>query len=134
MPRKLTRKQKAFADQLIANPTMSGKAAALKAYGNIAPGTAEQVAHYNMKSPLVQAYMQKHSELAQEAMLELLANSRQFAKGGDRDGAAYAGVAFNIAKDIMDRVHGKATQKIEQQSTSVTISIDLSGVEEPSTV
>lgn len=128
--KKITRKQKAFADEIIANPKITGTDAALKTYDTESKGMAAVIATKNLQNPVVQAYMQKHSDLAQEAMLELLAHSRIFAKGGDKEGAAYAGVAFNISKDIMDRVHGKATQRTEVSTNSVSINIDLSGTAE----
>ena len=127
MPKKkLTAKQKAFADEAIANPKSSGTEIAMKTYDAASRRTAAVIAHNNLNNPAIQAYMVKHSELAQEAMLELLDNSRKFAKQGDRDGAAYAGVAFNISKDILDRVHGKATQKTEITQNTVSVNINLS--------
>ena len=126
MARKLTRKQKAFAKELIQNPKISNTEAAMRTY-DTTKGTARLIAHNNMKNPLVQAYLEEHSQTAQDAMMEILDNSRKFAKGGDKVGADYANVAVNVAKDIMDRVHGKATQKVEQTTQTVSISIDLSG-------
>jgi hypothetical protein len=37
-------------------------------------------------------------------------------------------VKLAASKDILDRVHGKATQKIEQSTTGVTLNIDLTGL------
>lgn len=122
----MTRKQKAFAKTLVENPKMSGTEAAMKAY-EATRGTAAVIAHNNLKNPLVAAYLEEHSEIAQDAMMEILDNSRKFAKSGDKVGADYANVAVNVAKDIMDRVHGKATQKVEHQATSININIDLTG-------
>ena len=129
MARKMTRKQKAFAKKLVENPRMNGTEAAMQTY-ETTRGTAAVIAHNNMKNPLVQAYLEEHSDIAQDAMLEILSNSRKFAKGGDKVGADYANVAVNVAKDIMDRVHGKATQKVEHQSTAISINIDLTGGDE----
>jgi hypothetical protein len=50
-----------------------------------------------------------------------------FASEGGRDGASYAAVALNAAKDIQDRVKGKARQQIDVTSTALTFNIDMSG-------
>lgn len=129
MARKLTRKQKAFAKELIENPRISETEAAVRTYDVDSRQSASQIAMQNMKNPLVQAYLETHAQKAQEAMMEILEDSRTFAKGGDKVGADYAGVAVNVSKDILDRVYGKATQKVEQTTQVVNISIDLSDAE-----
>ncbi len=127
----LTHKQKAFADEIITNPKQSNTEAALKTLDVNSLNAAAVSAHTMMKNPKVQAYLQKHSQRAEDVMLEVMEYSRIYGKTGGKEGAAYAAVAVTVAKDVFDRIHGKATQKIETQSTSVNVNIDLTGAAEP---
>jgi hypothetical protein len=123
---RLTKKQKALADFLLENPKESATEAAMQTYDVVDRRSASVIAAYTMNQPHVQAYMVEHSQIASDTMFEIMDGAKKFAKGGGKEGAAYAGVAVSVAKDILDRVHGKATQKIETESKVVTINIDLS--------
>lgn len=126
-PSGLSRKQKAFADFLIENPKASQTEAALHAYDVSTRESASVAATRAMKSPMVRAYLESHSEIAQETVIDVMDVSRKFAKGGTKEGASYAAVAIQAAKDIMDRVHGKPTQRTEVISKNVSVNIDLTG-------
>jgi len=52
--------------------------------------------------------------------------STDYAMTGTKEGAMYATVAERTANSILDRLHGKATQNVNLQSTSVNINVDLS--------
>lgn len=123
---KLTRKQKALADYILEHPKESATEAAMQTQAVTNRKSASVVATNTLKQPHVQAYMLEHSQIASDTMFEIMETSKKFSKGGGKEGAAYAGVAVTVAKDIMDRVHGKATQKIETESRIVSINIDLS--------
>lgn len=124
--KKLTRKQKALADYLLAHPKSSAKEAAQHAYNLSTGRTAEVIGSRELRKVEVQAYMQSHAKVAQDTLLEVMKVSRDYAKGGGKEGASYASVALTGAKDVMDRVYGKATQNINTNSTSVNLNIDLS--------
>jgi len=123
--RKFTRKQKAWADALLNDKSKSLLQATRETYPNAKESTQNLIAHNNKNNPVIQAYMQKHSDIATNAMMETLEVSRVYSKKGGTAGAAYAGVVATISKDIHDRVFGKATQKIDMQSTKVSVNIDL---------
>lgn len=125
MAKKFTRKQKAWADALLKDKTKTYRQASREAYPDAADITLDTIGYRNKNNPMIQAYMQKHSDIATKAMMETLEVSRVHAKKGNTAGAAYAGVVANISKDIHDRVYGKATQKIDVQSTKVSVNIDL---------
>lgn len=125
--RPLTRKQMAFIKYLVDNPKASATAAAKAAYNVTTQGSAEVAASRTLRNDRVRLELAKHSGTAELALIEVMDYSRQLGKSGTGAGAAYAGVALTAAKDILDRVHGKATQRIEQQSTSVVLNIDLTG-------
>jgi len=127
--RPLTNKQKAFVQELIKNPKQSATQAALKTYGNgltpITEGTAQQIAHDNLRKPNVQLELAKYSQDAELTVFNLMKQSEKYADNPDKEGAAHASVALAAAKDILDRVHGKAKQQIDMQSTGVVLTIDL---------
>lgn len=125
---KLTRKQKAFADYLIANPKASATEAVKHAYDikNHNNSTARSVANEIRTKPSVQRYLELHADNAKNTVLEVMEYSKTLGKTGTKEGASYASVALAAAKDVIDRVDGKATQRIEQTSQSVNITIDLS--------
>lgn len=131
----LTRKQAAFVKHLVDNPKASATAAVQATYGRndkpVDRNTAANIASTNLSKPNILNELAKHSSNAEYTLIELMEVSKEYAKEGGRDGASYASVAVQTANSILDRVHGKATQRIEQQSTAVVIQIDLTGVSSP---
>lgn len=89
-------------------------------------GTAYALAAQVSKSPAVMEVLESMNVEAQESLKNVLRASTSFAQEGTRDGATYAGVAVTAANTILDRLHGKARQQIDVQSTAVNINIDLS--------
>lgn len=114
---KLTRKQKAFADELLNDKKLSATQAALRTYGKTAQPTtyrtARQIATENMAKPSIQSYLNSHDYESQAVIVKSMTQE------------ADKRLAFDAARDIQDRLHGKATQKVEQTSTGVTLVIDL---------
>ena len=121
---KLTRKQKAFADHLIANPKHSATEAATQTYQVSNRKTAEVIASENLRKPSIQNYLAKYDDMAQITVVDVMQNSRSL-----KDEPAHARVALDSAKDVLDRLHGKATQRVETQSTSVNLNLDLSQID-----
>lgn len=109
---KLTRKQKAFVDLLIANPKMSATKAVLQTYNVSNNHSAEVVASENLSKPVIMQHLHDNASRAEQTIVNLLESKKEEVK-------------LASAKDILDRVHGKATQKIEQQTTGVALTIDL---------
>lgn len=111
---KLTRKQKAFADKLIDNPKMSATQAILQTYNVKSEGsTARTVAAQNLAKPSIQAYLDKHDYESQTIIVKTMKQT------DDKR------LAYDAARDIQDRLHGKAKQSIETTTTGVTLTIDL---------
>lgn len=126
----LTRKQAAFVRHLIENPKASATRAVKATYGKpdkpVTELAARSIAHENIMKPNIQLELAKHSATAELAMLEVLNYSKEYGRDSEnRNGASYASVAVSVAKDILDRVHGKATQRVETTSTAVVLNIDL---------
>lgn len=130
---KLTRKQAIFVKYLLDNPKASGTQAALAAYNLGTQGgkqlemTAAQIASENLRKPQIMAVLQSASEMAEKTVVEALQADRTVvSKGGTWKEADHA-VRLRAADSILDRLHGRATQRIEQHSTSVSLEIDLTG-------
>ena len=118
---KLTRKQKALADKVIANPKASATSLVKEVY-NVAPHNADSLASQVLRKPQVLAYLEKHSDLAEKTIVGVLRNSRK--RKGDMTAQR---LAKDSAEAILDRVHGKPTQRTELSGSFLTVSIDMNG-------
>lgn len=125
----LTSKQKQFVSHIV-NDGMSKSQAYKQAYdtGTDRIATIHEGASRTASLPQVKLELSKYAGTAENTLLTVMDYSTKYGMDNTKEGASYAGVAVSVAKDILDRVHGKATQRIEQQSTSVSINIDLSGI------
>lgn len=72
-----------------------------------------------LAKPSVQAMLSEFDVESQATIVEMM-NQRDDKR-----------LAFDAAKDIQDRVYGKAKQSVEVNSTSISLSIDLSGQSQP---
>jgi len=121
--RKLTGKQKAFIKELIDNPKQSATQAAIKAYGSpdkpVSPGTAAIIAHENLKKPQIISKLQNYTDLVESALVNTVSD------WASEDAPRKREIALDAAKFIHDKVHGRATQKVEMQSQQVVITIDM---------
>lgn len=129
--RQLTHKQQQFVHNIV-NEGMTKTEAYIKAYDhNGKRTTAMEEASRTARKPQVKLELAKYSNLAESKLLEILEYSSEYGKskaGSKEQGSAYASVAVSVAKDILDRVHGKAMQRQQIESKSVTLTIDLTGV------
>lgn len=126
--REATRKEKAFAQYLVDNPTAT-LSEAYQAVYNVRPETTVSSVHSQAsalaKRPTVKLELSRYSEEAESVLVEVLEYSNRYGKEGGHVGAAYAVNARQTAQDILDRVHGKATQRTEVRSEAVILNIDL---------
>lgn len=97
---------------------------ASKAYKEVHPNSSDNTAKINashlLAKPEAQLYLQEHKREAQETVVEVMQNARQ-----KKDSANFQRLAKDTADSIIDRLDGKATQMIEQHTTGVTLTIDL---------
>ena len=121
--RPLTPKQKAFVQELIQNPKQSATQAVLKTYGKpdkpISYNTARSVASENLTKPAIQSKLIQYSDMVEQAIMQTIQDWKDHDKPRQRE------IAMNQAQFVHDKIHGKATQKVETRSEQVTISIDL---------
>ena len=128
--RPLTRKQEAFVKELVNNPKQSATQAVKKVYDVSTENSASQIATDNLRKPQIMAELAKYSNTAEYNLIKLANKTTDYALEGGREGAMYASVAEKTNNSILDRLHGKATTKIEQRSIGMVITVDLSGQEE----
>lgn len=127
-PRPLTSKQKLFVKHIIDNPKASATAAAQAAYNTTTNGSARMIASDNLTKPNIIIELSKYGSSAELAQIRLMDTADKFSQIGGRDGASYGQVLLGVTNSILDRLHGKATTRVEQQSTVVTLNVDLTGM------
>lgn len=118
----LTRKQEAFVQELLTNPKQSATKAVLKTYNVTSAKSASVVATENLAKPSIISRLGQASDLVESALVNTVKD------WGSSDRPREREIALDSAKFIHDKVHGKATQRVEQQTTTVSVAIDLSGM------
>lgn len=122
-PPKLTRKQEAFVRELVENPKQSATHAVMKTYGKpdkpITYNTARTLASENLAKPAIQTKLAQYNDMVESAILQTIQDWKDHDKPRQRE------IAMSQAQFVHDKIHGKATQKVETRSEQVTISIDL---------
>ena len=126
---KLTRKQQRFVEFILNNPKASATEAAMQTYNVANRDVAKSVAAENLAKPNILAILANHDLQAQKALSEGL----KATKGLYHDGEMVAEepdhtVRLRAADSILDRLHGKATQRIEQHTSVVTLNLSLADV------
>lgn len=133
----MTGKQKVFSDAILNNPTITGIEAVQKAgYKVKNRHTAEVIASENLRKPEIMAYLSNHVDKAQTVVVEAMgATRKQYGFNPDTKSMELVGedddhaIRLRAADSLLDRIYGKAKQSVEIQSTTVSISIDLSGTD-----
>ncbi len=113
---RLTRKQKAFVDEILNDPKISATQAALKTYDVNNDVTAASVGYENLRKPQILQYLADHAKDAEMTVIEHMHQRKD------------KRLSFDAAKDVLDRTHGRATQRTEVTSTGVNLTIDLATV------
>lgn len=117
----LTPGQKEYADKKMAEPQRSLASIAREVYPNAQANTVSQIVNQHEKNQNISAYSNDQVKEAVSTVQEIMQDKK--VKARDRLTASF---------DILDRSLGKAVQRTEVASTSLTIGIDLSGLAEAS--
>lgn len=126
--RAMTPKETAYVKYLNDHPTATKREAIRAVYDvkdGVAVKTLDNMARNIEKRKPVLAILEKQSDRAQELLTVLMEDTASLSKSGTKEGAQYAGVAEKVMNSLLDRVHGKAKQSIDVQSTSVNVNVDL---------
>lgn len=98
---------------IIAGQTKQNATEAYKqVYPNASDVTARNNASQLLKKPSSQIYLQKHIKKARSTVVELMDSKKD-------------DIRLRSAQDVLDREHGRATQRTEVQTTGITLNIDL---------
>jgi hypothetical protein len=89
---------------------------ATQAYKEVHPDanmvTAMTNAHKLMSKPSAQIYLEQHRKKARDTIVELMDSEKD-------------DIRLRASTDVLDREHGKATQRTEVTSTGIVLTIDL---------
>jgi len=120
----LTRKQRAFVEELVNNPKQSATQAVLKTYNTTDYHTAGDIAHTNLKKPEIVTELAKYNNMVENSIITTINRYK------DSDQLEEVKEAMQNARWVHDKVHGKATQKLETTSKVLTLNIDLTSTED----
>lgn len=118
-PRKLTRKQEAFVKHLIENPKDSATEAAIQSYNTDSRFVAAEIAKENLMKPYIVSELAKHSTSIENIITDKIYELTQ----GNTLESVKEGLLN--ARWAHDKIHGKATQKLETTTQRVSININL---------
>ena len=111
MARKLTKKQKAFADKYL--ETDHGQDSVLETYDTTDPNTARAIASENLTKPNIVQYLEENASGAISRIVEMSRNAKNEA------------VKLSANKDIADR----AGYKPVERSISLTVEAEITNPE-----
>lgn len=117
---KLTRKQTAFVQKLIDNPKMSATQAVRETYNVTTNRSAEVTASENLRKPEIVSTLNRYSKTIED----IITSKAVELSSSDKIEEVKEGLLNS--RWIHDKIHGKATQRVETQNTSLNINIDLS--------
>jgi len=125
----LTKKQQIFVQHLVDNPKASAAEAARQAYN--LKGTKKQIAKTssviaaeNLAKPSIVTELSKYNNLIENTLINTINDYKESEKLGQRT------LAVDTAKYVHDKIHGRAKQQLDVNTTSVSINIDLTGAPE----
>jgi hypothetical protein len=84
----------------------------LTTHPNISKETAKAAANKLLAKPEAQLYLNEHIDKAKQTIVSLMDSEKD-------------DIRLRASTDVLDRSHGKATQRIEQTTTGITLNIDL---------
>lgn len=82
--------------------------------------TARTNVHQLLQKPAAQTYLQKHIDKSIETKVRILDKAEK-----KEDDLQWQTLANTVSEQVLDRQLGKATQRVEQTTTGVTLTIDL---------
>jgi len=113
-------KQQIFVKEVLKHPSKPYSAAAEVAYNIENKDVAKSIARQNLRKPAIISALDQSTRLVEDTLITTVKDWGRADKPRQRE------IAQQAAMYIHDKVHGKATQRIEQKSESITINIDLS--------
>lgn len=120
---KISRKDKKMVELYLSDPKIT-KTQAYKMTHNFGEDTKQSSLHTQasdaFRKPEVKTMLAKYSGLVEDTLINTIDDWGRHDKPRQRE------IAIDTAKFVHDKIHGKATQRVEQTTTSLEISLDLS--------
>jgi DNA-binding LytR/AlgR family response regulator len=108
----LKENSKRVLDIIATQKDRNATAAYMQVHPNSAPNTAQVNAAQLLAKPTAQLYLESHINKAKETIVSLMDSEKP-------------DIQLRAATDVLDRSQGKAVQQIQQTTTGVTLTIDL---------
>lgn len=108
----LKTKSKEVLDIIASDPKISATQAYLEVHNTENRVTAGTNVGKLLRKPSAQIYLKKHTDKARETVVQLLDSEKD-------------DIRLRASTDILDRTHGKATQRTEVTTQGITLNIDL---------
>jgi hypothetical protein len=105
-------KSKQVLDIIASNPKINNTDAYLAVHKTDNRVSAATNAYKLLQKPEAQIYLEKHIQRAKNRVVQLVDSEKEE-------------IALRAADSLLDRALGKATQRVEQTTTGVTLTIDL---------
>lgn len=112
---KLTRKQRAFVNELKKNPKISGTQAALKAYNTTNEVVAASISSENLRKPQIVSHLENYNELVEKTI------ANPILRYSNSDDIKELTLAVETSKWVHDKLHGKAIQKSVNLNASISL-------------
>lgn len=112
---KLTRKQRAFVNELKKNPKQSATKVALKVYNVSNENSASVLASENLRKPAIISHLNQYNEQIEQVLKD---NAIEWAYDDDVNKRR---LAVDTSKFIHDKLHGKAIARNLNVNTTVDI-------------
>ncbi len=112
---KLTRKQRAFVNELKKNPKQSATKAVLKTYNVTNYSTAGAIASENLKKPQIISHLEAYNDIVESTI------SNTVIEYGNSQNIKERTLAVETAKYVHDKLHGKAVQRNVTLNAGVTL-------------
>lgn len=116
---KLTRKQQAFVNELVNNPKISATEAAERSYNTLNRGVANAIAGENLLKPAIISHLESYSTLTENVLIDTINRYK------DSDKLEEVKESTLNARWVHDKIHGKAKQSMDINSSSISLTIDL---------
>lgn len=125
--KRLTGKQREFIRLFIEHPKTPLYEIAEQAGYTGDNATLRSIGSENLTKPNILQELAKHSDYAENALIEVLQQSKKRMYDDSARAVDWAVNTRQTADSVLDRIHGKATQKTEVTTRALTLNIDLTG-------
>lgn len=121
---RLTKKQKRLVKTIVNNPQMTNRDAYRQVYNTTTENnaTVDTEVSRTLSKPQVRTELERYTNLVENTLVNTVVDYR------DSDNITERKLAVDTSKFLYEHIRGKATQRIEQNTNKLAITLDLTGV------